>query len=111
MRRRARALERRELSLELGDARGQSMALGLERLAVACTHHHNLRLAPRFLYIGVGHSLLFLAAYDLVEVVEPCAEIITFRHRRDVCDGGGGRVFTQGATRARRDETRAETKL
>ena len=25
--------ERRELSLELGDARGQSMALGLERLA------------------------------------------------------------------------------
>ena len=30
-----RGLERRELSLELGDARGQSMALGLERLAVA----------------------------------------------------------------------------
>ena len=35
--------ERRELSLELGDARGQSVALGLERLAVARAHHHNLR--------------------------------------------------------------------
>ena len=31
MRRRARALERRELSLELGDARGQRVAFGLER--------------------------------------------------------------------------------
>ena len=30
-----RGLERRELSLELGDARGQRVALGLERLAVA----------------------------------------------------------------------------
>ena len=50
--------ERRELSLELGDARGQCVALGLERLAVARAHHHNLRLAPRFLYIGLGHGLL-----------------------------------------------------
>ena len=45
-----RGLERRELFLELGDARGQSVPLGLERLAVARAHHHNLRLAPRFLY-------------------------------------------------------------
>ena len=37
--------ERRELSLELGDARGQRVALGLERLAVARAHHHNLRLS------------------------------------------------------------------
>ena len=37
-----RGLERRELSLELGDARGQSMALGLERLAVADAHGHDL---------------------------------------------------------------------
>ena len=35
-----RGLERRELSLELGDARGQRVALGLERLAVARAHHH-----------------------------------------------------------------------
>ena len=65
-----RGLESRELSLELGDTRGQRVALGLERLAVARAHHHNLRLAPRFLYIGVRHSLLLLAADDLVEVVE-----------------------------------------
>ena len=57
--------ERRELSLELGDARGQRVALSLERLAVARAHHHNLRLAPRFLNVGVGHGLLLLAAYDL----------------------------------------------
>ena len=65
-----RGLERRELSLELGDARGQRVPLGLERLAVAGAHHHNLRLAPRFLYIGLGHGLLLLAADDLVQVVE-----------------------------------------
>ena len=65
-----RGLERRELFLELGDARGQRVALGLERLAVARAHHHNLRLAPRFLYIGVGHGLLLLAADHFVEVVE-----------------------------------------
>ena len=65
-----RGLERRELSLELGDARGQSVPLGLERLAVARAHHHNLRLAPRFLYIGMGNGLFLLAAYDFVEVVE-----------------------------------------
>ena len=46
-----RGLERRELSLELGDARGQSMALGLERLAVADAHGLltlgvSLRLGP-----------------------------------------------------------------
>ncbi len=70
--------ERRELSLELGDARGQRVPLGLERLAVARAHHHNLQVAPRFLYIGLGHCLFLLAADDLVEVVEPCAEIITF---------------------------------
>ena len=70
MRRRARALERRELSLELGDARGQRVALGLERLAVARAHHHNLRLAPRFLYIGLGNGLLLLSSDDFVEVVE-----------------------------------------
>ena len=51
-----RGLERRELSLELGDARGQRVALGLERLAVARAHHHNLRLAPRFLYIGLARG-------------------------------------------------------
>ena len=34
-----RGLERRELFLELGDARGQSVPLGLERLAVARAHH------------------------------------------------------------------------
>jgi hypothetical protein len=29
------------------------VALGLERLAVARAHHHNLRLAPRFLNVGL----------------------------------------------------------
>ena len=62
--------ERRELSLELGDARGQCVALGLERLAVARAHHHNLRLAPRFLNIGLGHCFLLLSSDDFVEVVE-----------------------------------------
>ena len=77
--------ERRELSLELGDARGQSVALGLERLAVARAHHHNLRLAPRFLYIGLGHGLLLLAADDLVEVVQIRAECSLLHNRGDAC--------------------------
>ena len=90
MRRRARALERRELSLELGDARGQRVPLGLERLAVARAHHNNLRLAPRFLYIGVGHCLFLLAADDLVEVVEARArEVRMFEDLgRRRADGG-----------------------
>ena len=83
MRRRARALERRELFLELGDARGQRVALGLERLAVARAHHHNLRLAPHFLYIGLGHGLLLLAADDLVQFVEARArEVRMFKYLR-----------------------------
>ena len=93
-----RALERRELSLELGDARGQRVALGLERLAVARAHHHNLRLAPRFLYIGLGHGLLLLAADDLVEVVKAraCEERVLEDLRSRRTHGG-----IRGARRAR----------
>ena len=82
-----RGLERRELSLELGDARGQSMALGLERLAVADAHGHDLGLAPRLRRVGVGHSLLLLAAYDLVEVVEARAREV--RMLEDLTGSGG----------------------
>ena len=42
-----RGLERRELSLELGDARGQRVALGLERLAVARAHRRPAAEASR----------------------------------------------------------------
>ena len=82
--------ERRELSLELGDARGQRVALGLERLAVARAHHHNLRLAPRFLNVGLGHCFLLLSSDDLVEVVDARAReervLEDLRSRR--ADGG-----------------------
>ena len=98
MRRRARALERRELSLELGDARGQSVPLGLERLAVARAHHHNLRLAPRFLNVGLGHCFLLLSSDDFVEVVEARAreELVLEDLGRRRADGG-----VRGPRRAR----------
>ena len=52
-------------------------------------HHNNLRLAPRFLYIGVGHCLLLLAADDLVEVVEARArEVRMFEDLGQFADGG-----------------------
>ena len=78
-----RGLERRELFLELGDARGQSVPLGLERLAVARAHHHDLGLAPRLLCVGMGHGLLLLAADDLVQFVEARArEVRMFKYLR-----------------------------
>lgn len=98
MRRRARALERRELYLELGDARGQRVAFGLERLAVARAHHHNLRLAPRFLYIGLGHGLLLLAADDLVQVVEARAREVRMFKYLGRC-GANGRIRRSGCAR------------
>ena len=66
-------LERLLLTLDLDERAGRRVRRCLERLEAG-----RGRLTPRFLYIGVGHGLLLLAADALVEVVEACAEIITF---------------------------------